>query len=152
MIPGLDIEVTLTGATGKEIGTHTQPLLWHPYLYHYGRNWIIPGDGSYSLRGRFPTPQSHRHDKTNGKRSEGADVTFRNVKLKTGLSRCAPRGRVTLSLLPQKNNKQQAAPKGSLSHIADVRTAMRLLAAVGSGSGRLAASRAGARPGIAGAR
>ena len=85
MIPALDIDVTLIDDAGKEIGTHRQPLLWHPYLYHYGRNWIIPGDGTYSLRVRFPAPQSHRHDKTNGKRfAEGADVMFKNVKLKTG--------------------------------------------------------------------
>ena len=85
MIPALDIDVTLIDDAGKEIGTHRQPLLWHPYLYHYGRNWIIPGDGTYSLRVRFPAPQFHRHDKTNGKRfAEGADVTFKNVKLKTG--------------------------------------------------------------------
>ena len=85
MIPGLDIDVTLVDEGGTEIGTHRQPLLWHPYLYHYGRNWIIPGDGTYSLRVRFPAPQFHRHDKKNGKRfAEGADVTFRNVELKAG--------------------------------------------------------------------
>ena len=85
LIPGLDIEVTLTDADGKEVGTHKHPLLWHPYLYHYGRNWVIPGDGRYSLRVRFPAPTFHRHDKKNGKRfAEGADVTFKDVKLKTG--------------------------------------------------------------------
>ncbi|MEJ2375786.1 MAG: hypothetical protein P8Y71_10315 [Pseudolabrys sp.] len=68
-----------------EVGTHRLPLLWHPYLYHYGRNWKIPGDGTYSLRVRFPAPQFHRHDKKNGDRfPEGADVTFKNVKLETG--------------------------------------------------------------------
>ena len=85
MIPGLDIDVTVIDKDGKEIGTHRQPLLWHPYLYHYGRNWVVPGDGSYSLRVRFPAPQFHRHDKKNGKRfSKGADVTFEDVELKTG--------------------------------------------------------------------
>lgn len=85
LLPGLDVEVTLTGAEGKKVGTHKLPLLWHPYLYHYGRNWVIPGDGSYSLQVRFPAPQFHRHDKINGKRfAEGADVTFKDVKLKTG--------------------------------------------------------------------
>ncbi|MEJ2433382.1 MAG: hypothetical protein P8Y53_09515 [Pseudolabrys sp.] len=70
---------------GGQVGTHRLPLLWHPYLYHYGRNWKIPGDGTYSLRVRFPAPQFHRHDKKNGNRfAEGADVTFKNVKLETG--------------------------------------------------------------------
>lgn len=85
LVPTLDIDVTLADEHGRDIGTHRQPLLWHPYLYHYGRNWVIPGDGTYSLRVRFPAPQFHRHDKKNGRRFiEGADVTFRNVKLKTG--------------------------------------------------------------------
>jgi len=85
LIPALDIDVTITDAQGKEIGTHKLPLLWHPYLYHYGRNWTIPGDGTYSLRVRFPAPSFHRHDKKNGNRfAKGADVTFENIKLKTG--------------------------------------------------------------------
>jgi hypothetical protein len=85
MLPALDVEVTLTDEKGKDVGTHKQPLLWHPYLYHYGRNWVIPGDGAYSLRVRFPAPQFHRHDKTNGRRfAEGAEVTFKDVELKTG--------------------------------------------------------------------
>ncbi len=85
LIPGLDIELTVTDKDGKEIGSHRMPLLWHPYLYHYGRNWTIPGDGTYSLRVRFRAPQFHRHDKKNGNRfAQGADVTFKDVKLKTG--------------------------------------------------------------------
>lgn len=46
LIPGLDVEVTVIAEDGREIGPHTQPLLWHPYLYHYGRNWELPGDGT----------------------------------------------------------------------------------------------------------
>ena len=85
LLPGLDVDVTLTDDNGKEIGTHRQPLLWHPYLYHYGRNWVVPGDGTYSLRVRFPAPQFHRHDKKNGNRfAQGAEVRFENVKLEAG--------------------------------------------------------------------
>lgn len=85
LLPGLDIDVTVIAADGTEVGTHRLPLLWHPYLYHYGRNWRIPGDGKYTLRVRFPAPQFHRHDKENGKRfAKGADVTFKDVALKTG--------------------------------------------------------------------
>jgi hypothetical protein len=84
-IPELDVSVTLIDAAGREIGTFRHPLLWHPYLYHYGRNWRIPSDGRYSLRVRFPAPHFRRHDKENGDRfSEGADVTFKDVRLKTG--------------------------------------------------------------------
>jgi Fe2+ transport protein len=84
LIPGLDVFVTVIDEDGKEVGTHRQPLLWHPYLYHYGRNWRVPGDGIYSLRVRFAAPQFHRHDKKNGNRlSKGADVMFEDVELKT---------------------------------------------------------------------
>ncbi|MDQ2081105.1 iron transporter [Xanthobacteraceae bacterium Astr-EGSB] len=85
LIPGLDVRVTVTDEDGQEIGTHEHPLLWHPYLYHYGRNWHIPRAGRYSLRVRFEAPRFARHDRKNGCRlSEGADVTFDNVMLQTG--------------------------------------------------------------------
>jgi len=85
LIPGLDVHVTVIDKDGKELGTHKHALLWHPYLYHYGRNWIVPGDGAYSLRVRFDAPQFHRHDRKNGNRfAKGADVTFKNVELETG--------------------------------------------------------------------
>ena len=77
--------VTANHKLQQEIGTHPLPLLWHPYLYHYGRNWRLPGDGTYSLRVRFKAPQFHRHDKKNGKRlAKDADVTFHNVRIETG--------------------------------------------------------------------
>lgn len=67
-IPGLKLEATLTAPDGSEVGTHELPLLWHSYLYHYGRNWRVQGDGDYSLRVRFDPPLFPRHDKKNGHR------------------------------------------------------------------------------------
>jgi hypothetical protein len=61
-IPVLDVTVTVTNSGGKKIGKHKEPLVWHPYLYHYGRNWRLPGDGRYSLRIQFPAPKFHRHE------------------------------------------------------------------------------------------
>lgn len=85
LIPSLEIEATLMGPDDAEIGTHRLPLLWHPYLYHYGRNWKVPGDGSYSLRVRFDPPNFARHDKKNGRRFlQAGDVTFEDVRIKTG--------------------------------------------------------------------
>lgn len=84
-IPGLKIWLTVKDADGKEIGRHEQPFLWHPYLYHYGRNWKVPGDGKYSLHVRIETPDFPRHDKKNGMRyAEPVEVEFSNVKFKTG--------------------------------------------------------------------
>lgn len=84
-IPGLDVQVTLLDSDGEEIGTHTQPFLWHPWLYHYGRNWQVPGDGTYRLRVSIEPPRFMRHDEKNGKRYEKREtVEFDNVRIKTG--------------------------------------------------------------------
>ncbi len=63
LIPGLTVQVTLTAPDGSDVGTHDLPLLWHPYLYHYGRNWTVPESGKYKMRVRFDPPKFPRHDK-----------------------------------------------------------------------------------------
>ena len=84
-IPGLDVRLTVLDSEGKEIGTHKMPFLWHPWLYHYGRNWKVPGDGKYTLKVHIDTPSFSRHDKKNGKRySQPVDVEFTGVNVKTG--------------------------------------------------------------------
>lgn len=67
-IPGLTVTVTLTGPDGQEVGTWQQPFLWHPWLYHYGRNWHVPGEGDYRIHVHIGTPTFMRHDHNNGKR------------------------------------------------------------------------------------
>lgn len=85
LIPGLKVEATVIDGDGKEIGTHELPFLWHPYLYHYGRNWTLPADGSYTLKVRFDAPAFARHDEKNGRRFlKGAEVVFDNVKVERG--------------------------------------------------------------------
>ncbi|MDX1663138.1 MAG: iron transporter [Candidatus Promineifilaceae bacterium] len=84
-IPGLDVHVRLIASNGDDVGKHKQPLLWHPWLYHYGRNWRVPGDGDYRMQVTIDAPQLPRHDPKNGKRyPDSVDVTFDNVKIKTG--------------------------------------------------------------------
>lgn len=84
-IPGLTVYATLIDGSGDEVGTHQQPFLWHPYLYHYGRNWVVPGDGEYTLRVQIDAPDFMRHDEVNGKRfAEPVDVEFTGVKIQTG--------------------------------------------------------------------
>lgn len=84
-IPGLAVHATLVDEQGREVGTHRQPFLWHPWLYHYGRNWRVPGDGTYTLRVRIDVPDFPRHDKVNGRRyAEPVEVTFTDVAIKTG--------------------------------------------------------------------
>lgn len=84
-VPGLTVHATLIDADGNEIGRHRQPFLWHPWLYHYGRNWTVPRDGAYSLRVRVEPPEFPRHDKINGRRfAEPVEVEFSDVAIKTG--------------------------------------------------------------------
>lgn len=84
-IPGLDIEATLFDADDNEVATFDCPFLWHPGLYHYGRNVKVPGDGTYTLRIHVAAPTFPRHDKVNGKRyAEPVDVEFSGIQIKTG--------------------------------------------------------------------
>lgn len=86
-IPQLTVYATLIAGDGTEVGTHQQPFVWHPGLYHYGRNWRVPGDGAYTLRVRIEAPEFHRHDKINGQRyAEPVEVEFSNVEIQIGKS------------------------------------------------------------------
>jgi hypothetical protein len=84
-IPGLTVYVRLTASDGLDVGRHQQEFLWHPWLYHYGRNWKVPGDGSYTLDVTIKAPHFGRHDPENGKRyAEDVEVTFENIMISTG--------------------------------------------------------------------
>lgn len=84
-VPGLRVEATLVAPDGEEVGTHEQPLLWHPMLYHYGRNWTVPADGEYTLRVHVDPPTFMRHDEVNGCRfAEPVDVEFIGVAVERG--------------------------------------------------------------------
>lgn len=81
-VPALDVQVTVLDADGKKVGSHPHPFLWHPWLYHYGRNWELPGDGEYTIRVHIDMPKFHRHDKTNGERYlSPVDVEFPNIPI-----------------------------------------------------------------------
>ena len=84
-IPGLNVKVTLYDDKGEEIGAHTQPYLWHPWLYHYGRNWGIAASGIYTLKIDVKPPPYSRHDKVHGKRHcTPVSVRFEKVYIETG--------------------------------------------------------------------
>ncbi len=86
-IPALTVTITIVDPDGAEVGTHEQPFLWHPWLYHYGRNWELPGDGTYRLRVHIDVPTFMRHDHNNGRRfAEPVDVEF-SRRIKTGQKR-----------------------------------------------------------------
>jgi hypothetical protein len=84
-VPGVRVEATLIDADGTELGPYEQPLLWHPMLYHYGRNWTVPHGGDYSLRVRVEPPRFSRHDDVNGCRFvEPVEVEFADVHVNPG--------------------------------------------------------------------
>ena len=61
---------------------HQQPFIWHPWVYHYGRNWRVAEEGDYTLEISIKAPSFPRHDKKNGQRyADDVDVTFNNVKI-----------------------------------------------------------------------
>lgn len=81
-IPNLTIRLTLIDPQGREVGTHHQPYIWHPWLYHYGRNWKVDQSGNYKIRVWIEAPDFPRHDEKNGKRfAEDVKVEFENVKI-----------------------------------------------------------------------
>jgi hypothetical protein len=84
-VPGLDVTVTLVGPDGDEVGTHRQPFLWHPWLYHYGRNWQVREEGEYRVRVRVEPPAFMRHDHENGRRfAEPAEADFDGIEIEPG--------------------------------------------------------------------
>lgn len=84
-LPQLEIEATLFDDQGEEVTTFDCPFLWHPGLFHYGRNVVVPGDGTYDLRIRIAAPTFARHDETNGKRyGEPVEVTFEGIDIESG--------------------------------------------------------------------
>lgn len=86
-VPAVKVTGTLVDPDGNEVGSHEHPLLWHPMLYHYGRNWTVPSDGAYTLHVRVEPPTFMRHDEVNGCRfKDVVETTFENVKVERGSS------------------------------------------------------------------
>jgi hypothetical protein len=68
-VPALDITLTVLDGD-RELFSTTMRFLWHPYLYHYGTNVRVPGEGPYTVRVRIDPPTFMRHDPVNGRRFE----------------------------------------------------------------------------------
>lgn len=90
-VPAVAVTATLVTPSGQELGPFEQELVWHPMLYHYARNWIVPEDGEYTLRVHIDPPTFMRHDEVNGRRfTEPVDVEFTGVKIQRGAEPVTP--------------------------------------------------------------
>ena len=84
-MPGLQVTGTLTDAQGNDFGKKDVPFMWHPWLYHYGENWRVSGDGTYRLRVHADAPPYRRYGRETGKALANAiDTDFENVKILAG--------------------------------------------------------------------
>lgn len=85
-LPYVTVRATIDGED-ETVGPVEIPFVWHPGLYHYGKNVELPGEGRYDLTIEVEPPTFPRHDETNGDRyEEGVEVTFEDVELTTGNS------------------------------------------------------------------
>lgn len=86
-LPHLTVEATLTDESGREVGPERMPFVWHPGVYHYGKNLELPGDGTYTLTVEIAPAEFPRHDEQNGDRfADGVEVRFEDIEIETGRS------------------------------------------------------------------
>ena len=84
-VPGVTVSAVLVAPGGEQLGPYELELLWHPMIYHYGRNLKLPADGRYALRVHVEPPTFVRHDERNGCRfTEPVDVEFAPVEVERG--------------------------------------------------------------------
>lgn len=83
-IPYLDVSLVLYSK--KEVVFHNQvPFIWHPFVFHYGINGSIPGEGEYIPEVFIKMPTFHRHDEVRGKRyTKDVQVKLGSVHLTPG--------------------------------------------------------------------
>lgn len=71
-----EIAVVIEDAEGMWVPKNGS-LDWHPWIYHYGRNWAVPGKGDYKVHVRVEAPTFPRHDHENGRRyTEPVEADF----------------------------------------------------------------------------
>ncbi|NHN58331.1 MULTISPECIES: iron transporter [Halorussus] len=85
LVPECTVLASLIDEGGERVGPTRLPLLWHPGLYHYGKNLAVPGEGAYDVEVHVEPPEFKRHDEQNGDRyGEPVTVTFEDVDIETG--------------------------------------------------------------------
>lgn len=75
-IKDLSVNVSVYDQKGTLIGEHQHFYHPRPELHNYGQNWILPGDGIYSIVVKI----ENQNDET----GKNYSVKFSNVKIQTG--------------------------------------------------------------------
>jgi hypothetical protein len=85
-VPGLDVQVEVRASKAVVVVDEELPFLWHPFLYHYGANVMVPEAGDYTVTVRIGQPDFHRHDPVNGRRYlDPVEVTFDRIHFEPGV-------------------------------------------------------------------
>jgi hypothetical protein len=58
--------------------------MWHPWLYHYGANWRVPGSGAYAVEVRFQPPAYRRYGRTGRRFADSVATAFAGARVLTG--------------------------------------------------------------------
>lgn len=83
-VPGLSVHVDVE-RDGQRVVSTDLPFLWHPFLYHYGGNAMVPDTGPFDVLVRVAPAPFMRHDPVNGRRyAEPVVARFDNVTFTNG--------------------------------------------------------------------
>lgn len=78
-LPYLDIDATVFSPEDEQ--EFDVPFVWHPYMFHYGRNVEIPENTPIDIRIHVDTPTFDRHDRRQGDRyTSPVEVVFENIE------------------------------------------------------------------------
>ena len=84
-ISDLKVAATVLEEKGTPLGTQAEPLMWHPWLYHYGENWRVPRSAkTYRVKAHFDAPAFRRYGKQGAAIGPAGNVEFTGVTMKTG--------------------------------------------------------------------
>lgn len=67
-LPELMVSLRLFDDAGRMVNEMVQPFSWHPLIFHYGVNWLIPARGKYIPEVVIEQPIFGRHDQKEGNR------------------------------------------------------------------------------------
>ena len=84
-IDNLSVTVTVIDEMGNLIGKQQHLYHQRPELHHYGKNWILPGDGLFTLRVIIEDQDLKMEGSMKHISSSGlVEVEFNGVKIETG--------------------------------------------------------------------